>query len=261
MLKEQRFNIILSELNRNNVVTMEELIQATNSSRSTVRRDIEELEEKHFLMRVRGGIKKVTSLTPSSAYPSDHETPFLARLNMEYDEKRRIAQAARNLVNPNETLFLGAGTTIYEFAKTLHDVSPLYVATNDLKNAIALAEFPNIDLTVLGGTLRKSHYSLNGYFTEQMVSQMHADKTFIGVDAVDSHMGYMNFSTAEAQTNKLYIQASHQVIILCDHTKFEAVAFVNICALKDAALVITGKELDKSHVEQMRRLGVNLMTV
>lgn len=92
----------------------------------------------------------------------EHEPPFLARLNMHYPEKQRIALAAHRLVQPNDILFLGAGTSVYEFAKTLSDISPLYVTTNDLKNAIELAEYENVDLTVLGGTLRQPHYSLNG---------------------------------------------------------------------------------------------------
>lgn len=261
MLKEQRCNIILSEINRKNLVSINELMALTSCSRSTIRRDIEELEEMHLLCRVRGGVTSPTSTSPSASSRLEHEPPFLARLNMHYPEKQRIALAAHRLVQPNDILFLGAGTSVYEFAKTLSDISPLYVATNDLKNAVALAEYENVDLTVLGGTLRQPHYSLNGYFTEQMISQMNADKAFIGVDSINFDLGYMNFSAMELQTNKLLLQSAKERIVLCDHSKFEVVAFVNICKFQEIDLLITGKELEQHYADQLKELEVNFITV
>lgn len=255
MLKERRCDLILSELNKKNSVTINELISLTGSSRSTICRDIEELEAANRLCRVHGGIVKPASTTAS------HEPPFLIRQDMYLEEKQRIAAAAHDIIKPKETLLLGGGTTIYELAKVLSDISPLYVATNDLKSAITLAEYHNVDLTVLGGSLRQSHYSLNGYFTEHMVGQMHADKAFIGIDAVDFHLGYMNFSTSEIQTNKLMLQASHQKIVLCDHSKFECIAFVSLCQLHEVNMLITGKEIKDSHLRQLKEAGVDVITV
>lgn len=260
MLKEQRREKILAELRRKDSITIEEIISLTNGSRSTARRDIEELEQENLLRRVRGGAMPIAPVrTPVAS--NEAEPPFHVRQDMFLSEKQRIAKAAHDLVTSNETLLLDGGTTVMEFAKTLNDISPLYVATNDLKSAVILADYQNVDLTVLGGNLRKSHYSLNGYFTEQMIGQMHADKAFIGLDAVDFNLGYMKFSAAEIQTNKLMLNASHQVIVLCDHSKFERVAFVNICKLEEIDLLITGHEISPAYLQQLHERGVNVMTV
>lgn len=71
----------------------------------------------------------------------------------------------------------------------------------------------------------------------------------------------MNFSTAEIQTNKLIMQRAHQTVILCDHSKFESVAFVNICKLQDVDLLITGKELNPAYLHRLKELDVNVMIV
>ncbi|HIT66015.1 MAG TPA: DeoR/GlpR transcriptional regulator [Candidatus Merdisoma merdipullorum] len=261
MLKEQRCAIILSTLEQKTSVTIDELVALTQSSRATIHRDIETLASRHVLQKVRGGVIRPEAAPESAAAAPVYEPPFLVRHDMYLEEKQRIAAAAHQYVKSNETLFLGGGTTVYEFAKTLHDIKPLYIATNDLQSAFTLAGFSNVDLNVLGGSLRQSHYSLNGYFTEQMISQMHADTAFIGIDAVDLSIGYMNFSTSEIRTNKLMIERSHKTIILCDHSKFESVAFVNICKLTDVDLLITGKELKDSYAEQLEQLGVNFLQV
>lgn len=254
MLKEKRISIILEEVRQKGAVSLDEVSTLTNTSRSTIRRDIEELEAQNVLKRVRGGA--VAESGTSSTEPS-----FSTRQVMYAEEKRRIAKAARSLVKPHETLFLGGGTTIHEFSKTLGDVSPLYVATNDLVSATELSQRTNVDLMVLGGSLRKSHYSMHGYFTENIIGQIHADKAFIGIDAVDFSLGYMNFSTEEIQTNKLMIQNSQEAIILCDHSKFQKIAFVNICHFEDIDLLITGKEIREEDLEKLHSLGVKVMVV
>ena len=255
MIKEERISIILDELKHRGAISIDDLSSRLEISRSTIRRDIEELEAQKVLKRVRGGavVNKPTS--------ASYEPPFSVRQDMFFDEKRRIAAAAHDLIHPNETLLLGGGTTIHEFSKTLHDISPLYIATNDLMSATELAQFENVDLMVLGGSLRKSHYSLNGYFTESMVSQIHADKAFIGVDAVDFDIGLMNFSAAEIQTNRLMARGSNEVIILCDHSKFQKVAFVNSCQFKEIDLLITGREAAETDIKKLRKMGVKVLVV
>ena len=254
MLKEQRIGIVLEELSRNGIISIENLAKKMDVSHSTIRRDIEELEAQNTLRRIRGGAVACKSST-------SFEPPFSARQDMFYDEKHRIAQAAHSLISTNETLLLSGGTTIHEFSKTLHDISPLYIATNDLMSAVELSHFNNVDLMVLGGSLRKSHFSLNGYFTENMVSQIHADKAFIGVDAVDFDTGFMNFSIEEIPASKLMIKASREVIVLCDHSKFNKVAFVNICKFEDVDLLITDSDIDDESLGRLKELGVEVMTV
>ena len=254
MLKEQRISIMMEELSRNGIISIEDLSKKMDASQSTIRRDIEELEAQNTVRRIRGG---AVSCKPTASY----EPPYSARQDMFYDEKRRIAQAARSLINANETLFLSSGTTVNEFSKTLHDISPLYIATNDLNSAVELSHFNNVDLMVLGGSLRKNHFSLNGYFTENMISQIHADKAFIGVDAVDFDTGFMNFSIEEISPNKLMIKASREVIILCDHSKFNKVAFVNICKFEDVDLVITDNKASRDTLSRLKEMGIEVMTV
>ena len=247
--------VITSELKRHGIISIDELTTKLHTSRSTIRRDIHELELQNQLRRVRGGAVSIQSAT-------SYEPPFTVRQDMFLEEKQRIAEAARSLVGQNETLLLGGGTTVHAFAKALSQISvPLYIATNDLMSAMDLSHYENVELTVLGGSLRHNHFSLNGYFTETMIAQIHADKTFLGVDAVDFNIGLMNFSTEEIQTNKLMIQASNQVIVLCDHSKFERIAFVNICSFQDVDLFITGREVDPIMVKRLEELGVKTMVV
>ena len=254
MLKEQRFEAICDELKKNGIISIDDLAKRLNISRSTIRRDIFELESNAALKRIRGGAVAVHSST-------SYEPTFYERADVSRDEKRRIAAAAASLIKPNETLLLAGGTTIHEFAKQLRNISPLYVATVDLMSAVELAKYPNVELTILGGTVRRSHYSVIGYFAESMIRQIHADRAFLNADAVDFNIGTMNFSAEEIAVNKLIIEASNQVIVLCDHTKFDAIAFANTCSFDKIDLLITGREIREDYLDRLHEIGVEVMVV
>ena len=253
MLKEQRLAFIRDEIRKSGFASVDNLVVQMDSSYSTVRRDIDELAETGVLIRVHGG---AVASTPTN---TSYEPPFTVRQDLFDEEKRRIAKAAHDLIHPNETLLFSGGTSVLALAKTLDDISPLYIATNDMMSAMELSGKSNIDLMVLGGNLRKHHFSLNGYFTESMIRQIHADKLFMGVDAIDFAIGMMNFSADEIQTKKYMIKAAHQTIVLCDHSKFERVAFVNICQFSDVDIIITGKELSSEYADKVAEFGVRLI--
>lgn len=249
MLKRKRIQIICDELNKNGVISIDDLAKQLEISPSTIRRDIHELEENHMVRRIRGGAIPVAANTP-------HELPFSMRTDIFKEEKARIAEAAKQYIHENDTLIVGSGTTTLAFAKTLSDISPLYVATSDLMSALELSTFPNVELTVLGGALRHFHHSITGYFAEQMLNQIHADTAFVGIDAIDFNLGLMNFSTEDVAVNKLILKAATQKVILCDHSKFDAIAFANVCSLDQIDVLITGKETDTIYLDRLREMGV-----
>jgi len=254
IIREQRIEKIISEIKRRGVVSTDELTKELHVSRSTIHRDLCDLEEANELKCIRGG---AVALTPKTSY----EPSFDVRKDMFLDEKKRIAAAALSLVQENETLILDSGTTVYEVAKALTGFKKLYIATNDLKSALALSVNHDISLIVLGGSLRNSYYSLNGIFTENIITQIHADKVFLGVDAVDLGIGFTNYSVDEINVKRLMIQASHQVIVLCDHSKFESIAFANICHFSDVDMIITGKEIDKRILRRLEEKEIKVMVV
>lgn len=254
MIRAQRIEYIMRQLKANGVVSVAELTAALGASRSTIRRDLDHLESQKQLKCTRGG---AVSLSPKTSY----EPTYTARRDFYAEEKQRIAHAALNFIQENDTLILDAGTTVLELAKLLKNYKNLYVATNDLPEAMELAANPDITLLVLGGVVRPNHYTTNGVFTEDILKQIHADVTFLAVDAVDLDVGFMGFSPEELQSKRLMAKASQKTIVLCDHSKFSAIAFANICALKDVDLIITGKEIDPDVLRWLQEANIKVLTV
>ena len=72
MLAEERFSLIMEQLDRKRTVTVQELCEALNTSESTIRRDLTELDRQGKLNKVHGG-----ATLPDSRFLADEPTSAL----------------------------------------------------------------------------------------------------------------------------------------------------------------------------------------
>ena len=111
MLAETRRRHLLELVSRRGFATLEELVKATGVSESTVRRDLEALDQAGAVKRTHGGA--VCSGEVRSMPPLDE------RETAQAGEKRAIGQLAAALVEDDETVLLDGGTTNLELARRL----------------------------------------------------------------------------------------------------------------------------------------------
>ena len=104
-------------------VRVEELREELGVSTATIRRDLDELEERGALRRVHGGAVAVDG--------RPIEARFEAKAAKHAEEKRRIAARAAMLVEPEARIYLDAGSTCLELARLLIDRTDVTVVTND----------------------------------------------------------------------------------------------------------------------------------
>lgn len=254
MLSAERMAKIVDITNQREIITVDELVGIIGASKATVRRDITRLVENGLIRKTHGGVMSVAMGTAT-------EPSLRMKSNLHIDEKKRIALRALNYVENNDFMILDSGTTLLEFAKLLDEKKAVTVVTYDLLVAMEVAKKPNIDLMMLGGTLRKTYYSFFGYFAEAMLSQIKAGKCFVSVDSVDVQQGLMSYTTDDIAIKKLIIESCNQVILLCDHSKFELRSFIKICDLSRIDTIITGGEINPAVLERLREMSINVEVV
>lgn len=254
MLAAERLARIVDITNQREIVTIDELMEATGGSRATIRRDVGKLCDNGLVRKTHGGVMSI-------AMGAAAEPPLRVKSGLHTEEKRRIARRALELIHENEHVILDSGTTVLELAKLLDDKKHFTAVTYDLLAAMEVAKHPAIDLLMLGGVLRKTYYSFFGYFAEDMLKHIAADKAFVSVDAVDLRQGLMNYTTDDIAVKKLIVESSREVILLCDHSKFAARSFIRICELSRVSRIITGAEIDADILAKLRDMGMAVETV
>lgn len=235
-----RIKAILRDLQHGGSVSIEDLCERYGASLATVRRDLQELEDRGLLRRIRGGAMPIEPLfyEPFRTSPS-----FQDLVGRHAEEKRRIGQAAAELLEPGNTLSLTAGTTTTEVVRCLPYEYNLKVITNTVNVAMELSKRKDVDVFVTGGHLRGDWFSLVGPAAIDTLRQAFVDIVFIGADGIDAAAGLTCRNPEEAAVNRVMVTQAKRRIAVVDRSKFGTVAEWQICPVETCDLIITDAAL------------------
>ncbi len=250
-LKAERLNRIRRLVESNERVTVGELSEQFDVSEATIRRDLEELDGLGWVQRTHGGAVRVER--------ASREMPILQRMQENGSEKGRIGQAAADLIQEGETIFFGSGTTVMEVARRLRREARLTVITNSLPVVNHLADYPNIELIVIGGMFRPSELSMVGHIAEHALGEFRADRVFMGMHAIDLRQGFTNDYLPETMTDRAILAIAPQVVVVADHLKFGRVSSVLVGPVACAHTIVTGVETGAEYVEALAALGIEVI--
>src|SRR5919107_5620274 len=205
-----REQAILTALRSNGRVGVADLAERFRVSTVTVRKDLDSLERRSLLRRVRGGAVGVGG--------SD-EGAFEMRLRDSRERKQAIARAAAASVRDGDVIAIDSSTTAFYLARQIVDRRNLMVVTNGLRRALLLMEQSSARVLVLGGVLRRSAGSLVGPLGDVVSSRGRIAKGFFGLVGLSVVHGLMDISAEEAQTKHVMAAACDEVHGLFDSSK------------------------------------------
>jgi DeoR/GlpR family transcriptional regulator of sugar metabolism len=231
---------------------LDSLAQELDVSLSTVRRDVELLASRGLVQRTHGGVIW-------TAASSDVGRPYAfdQRLEYESDAKRRIALAARGLVDPHDTILIDGGTTTHYFAQQLIGM-PLQIVTNSLPIADLFTNDDRVELIVSGGLLYPRYGVLLGPMAEHVLGTIHVKTLFLSVAGINEGVLYnQNLLLVSAQ--RRMIEQAQRVVLLADSGKFEQQALARLCDLSEIDVVVGDEQIARKAAEQVRAAGCELM--
>lgn len=249
----ERHQYILTRLKKEGKVNVLDLCQHLNVSSVTIRKDLKLLEDKHLLYRTHGGGTLVNPYTV--------DRPVNEKEKIMSAEKMSIGAAAAEMVEANDCIIIASGTTVHSLARNIRPKSPLTVITAALNVATELNQYPEIEVLVLGGTLRKSSSSATGHYAERILEDFSCSKLFLGVDGIDMDFGLTTTHVQEAQLNRKMIAAAQKTIVLADSSKFGRRGFGRICGLDDIDHIITDKGVSEHALEALKAAGIGVTIV
>ena len=144
-------------------VRVDQLADEYGVSIMTVHRDLDELESRGFLRKIRGG----ATSAPMRTFHGD----LAHRMQAQVREKALMAEyVMRTEVEPGQVVALDDSTTTLAVARLLPRRAPLTVVTHFLPAIRALADHPNIEIIGLGGRYVPSYDSFLGQATAEAAS-------------------------------------------------------------------------------------------
>lgn len=225
---EERRRQIAEQVASQGRVRLGDLVQEHGVTEPTIRKDLEELQQRGLLKRTHGGAIVVEHM---------QEEPLRNRTAHHPEAKERIARAVSAHVRPGMSLFLDSGTTL-EFVAQALTVPNLNVVTNAVEVATILSGRLGIRHTLVGGVLRPLGGSLVGAIALENLRHFTVDLAILGASGLNGD-GISVADVAEAQIKQAAVDRARTVILAMDSSKFGRSDFIQVGTLDRIDRLVT----------------------
>ncbi|PSP55490.1 DeoR family transcriptional regulator [Halobacteriales archaeon QS_1_67_19] len=250
MLPAARKRQIVELVSERGGCSVDELAEALDCSKATIRRDLNDLASEQLIERSHGGAVPATTVGQEQTY-GQKEVQNL-------EAKMAIADRAVEEIRENHVVFFDSGSTTMQVAKRApKDGSFLAVTNSPLLGLELGTEDAEVKLT--GGSLRQSTRALVGPSAERFMERATFDLLFLGTNAIDPDRGLMTPNEDEARLKELMIQKSRRVVLLADGSKLDEQSFLRFAGFEDLDAFITDQTLSADQREPFEAADVDLI--
>jgi DeoR/GlpR family transcriptional regulator of sugar metabolism len=250
MLAIDRKRRIIELLHEAGTIRTMEVAETLGVTDETVRKDFEALEKSGGLIRTHGGASRPQQVR--------EERPLTERQEVRREEKRVIARLAAERIQPNETIFLDASSTVLTLTEFIPDM-PLTILTNALNVFTALADRPNLDLICTGGFFDSSSRSFFGLTAEKALQRYNIHRMFFSGNGLHFDRGVSEANARQAAFKERVVSNAEDVVFLGDHTKLGVKSAFFFADTADLTCVVTDKAADLGFITRLREAGVDVM--
>lgn len=255
---QRRCAAILELLAHGHEMAVEDLIDSTNASPATVRRDLRRLERQGLVRRAHG----VVALAESRGYEPFLDDPgFREQVHHMAAEKRRIGAAAAALVEDGQTIGIAPGTTAAQMCRLLRSRRELTIVTNALNVAMDLSRQQHLSVHLTGGYLSGNWLAMVGPKALEFIAAVFTDAFFFGANGIHPEHGVTDRHAEEAAANAAMARQARKRILLADHTKFGHTARFLVCPISQVNMIITDAGATEETVAPFQRLGIEVVRV
>lgn len=249
MHADERQHRISEYLQKVEFAALEEIARHVEASISTVRRDLTLLETSGVVRRTHGGARVVV--------PKSDEFTFSARDTHQLTEKEAIGKACAELIAPNQSVILDAGTTVYHVARYLETKAP-QIVTNSLPVANHFASANRLEVVLSGGVIYPRLGVLVGPLAVEAFRKIHADVAVMSAGGLCLD-GITNSHGLLIDIQRGMIDAAQKVIFCFDHTKFGRQSVLPLCDLDCVDVIVTDASAPSDLVQALRGRGIDVV--
>ncbi len=231
MLADERFNGILDIVKEKGTVTVGELSRSLRASKSTIRRDLTTLDKQGLLVKVHGGATNlnVHYVTKDADMETKHD--------MNKEDKLKIAKYAASLIQPDDFVYIDAGTTTEIMIDYITQKNALFV-TNATVHARKLAQ-RGFQVYILGGELKPTTDAIVGSEAILCLQKYNFSIGFWGANGVNQQTGYSTPDVHESLVKAEAMKHCKDRYVLCDATKFGQISSATFGDFSSATIITT----------------------
>lgn len=241
---------ILSLLAEDHKIEVSVLAERLGVSQVTVRKDLDSLERRSIIKREHGFA--ILSSTDD----------INGRIAYHYEEKRKIAARAAELIHDGDTVMIESGSCCALLADALTGTKQnLTILTNSAFIADYIRKKSNFQIVLFGGTYQQEPQVMVGPMVRQCAENFWVDLFFIGVDGYSSRAGFTNQDQMRAQATRDMAHQAEKVVVLAESEKFKKHGTVPLNLKGQVKTVITDNRISSEMTKHLQSCGIEVLAV
>jgi len=249
-MRSQRIEEIKKYIYENKTVTLDEICENFQVSKSTLRRDLNAILQSSDIKKIYGGV---------TALPQKGLVSFEERNISNLEAKRRIAAAAAGLIQENDIIFIDSGTTTLPLIDFITEKKNITILTNNVEIIMHAIPFENINVISLSGTLSRKTLSFTGASAVQVLQNYNISKAFMATTGFSIVNGVTNSSPSESDIKRAVVQRSQKVVLLADSSKCNTISLITYCGLDQINTLVTDAYPSKEICNYIRNSGNEIL--
>jgi DeoR family transcriptional regulator, fructose operon transcriptional repressor len=213
----------------------------------TVRRDLDVLERRGVLRRIRGGAELLDSIPFEQALAARHAEQF--------DDKLTIARRVAEELPQDGVVVLDSGSLTLICAQAMPKDRALAVVTNNLPAAQYLAGYDDLRVFTLPGTIRGLTSAAVDAWTSRRLSTLTVDLAIIGVNGMTPTHGLTTTNPEEAATKRAMLLSARRRVVPVISGRIGRNSFCSFAAVNEVDLVITDAAANPDIVSELAATG------
>ncbi len=249
MTTQKRQLYILDTLRKEACLRVTEMADKLGVSESTIRNDLNALENEGRVKRVHGGAVLSEPLQVGN-------NSFKSRYAKNLDAKRAIAVKAAQFVENGDSILIDASTTGYCFACELSKHEELRVITNGFEVAQELARNPSNNVILIGGAVNYNTSSVTGLLSEQIIKDLYVQKAFLSCSGFTIERGMTELQINEAQLKRKVMESCQKIYALIDSSKFGKEDLTPFSSIEEIHKLLTDERISPTWIEKLEQSGI-----
>ena len=242
---------------RNSSITIMDLATELDVSKMTIRRDLDQILEDPGIQLIRGMFiyNRISDNDDESKYS------VISASTLNHGAKEMIAEKAKSLLKPEDTIILDAGSTTEMLARIIPEDLKLDVTCFSLNILNEILKNGNCSVTLPGGKFHCSSMIFQSREGIELLKKTRVKKAFISAYGVNLRLGVTCSADFERELKLTALNSAEQRILLADSSKFGKVNNIHFADLEDFDTIITDNQLPEDIVTEIRNRGITLYIV
>ncbi|PWV88191.1 DeoR family transcriptional regulator [Paenibacillus cellulosilyticus] len=251
MLAEERRQLILDQLHKDQRIVVKELAQQFQLSVDSIRRDLSIMEEQGLLKKSYGGAVPINQVR---VFPKSDER----RYGPPNESQDAISKLAASYIQPGDAVFIGGAGIHFGMLQHLPRHYPITIVTNAMKVADTIKGWDNVDAYLIGGKLRTTSGNFIDPLAIEQVRKFSFDICFVTGGGFTGK-GISMATPDGGSFMRAVIENARTRIGLAPNEKLGRDLFASSIPLAELDILITDKRASRAFIQQAEKAGVQVV--